>query len=158
MVENIQAVTHTQTQGFQRCGLCHFSMVILAERTGRTQKLSTAGNCLITVFLMSYLNGRKSNRLRIYTCGYNSNYMFLLGVFSFFFFLTAANEAGETPLDIARRLKHAQCEELVSAPGFNFATCICELKRLNNNLFLCVLFTVESSAGGEIQRPRPCGV
>lgn len=80
-------------------------------------------------------------------------------VFSlFFFFLTAANEAGETPLDIARRLKHAQCEELVSAPGFNFATCICELKRLNNNLFLCVLFTVESSAGGEIQRPRPCGV
>lgn len=25
-----------------------------------------------------------------------------------------ANEAGETPLDIARRLKHLQCEELVS--------------------------------------------
>lgn len=28
--------------------------------------------------------------------------------------MCAANEAGETPLDIARRLKHLQCEELVS--------------------------------------------
>lgn len=27
----------------------------------------------------------------------------------------SANEAGETPLDIARRLKHLQCEELVSS-------------------------------------------
>lgn len=29
-------------------------------------------------------------------------------------FFPAANEAGETPLDIARRLRHLQCEEMVS--------------------------------------------
>lgn len=40
-------------------------------------------------------------------CGYTSDYMLLL-------FSLLANEAGETPLDIARRLKHLQCEELVS--------------------------------------------
>lgn len=40
-------------------------------------------------------------------CEYNSDYMCLL-------FCLLANEAGETPLDIARRLKHLQCEELVS--------------------------------------------
>lgn len=28
-----------------------------------------------------------------------------------------ANEAGETPLDIAKRLRHEHCEELVSLPG-----------------------------------------
>ena len=28
-------------------------------------------------------------------------------------FVSTANEAGETPLDIAKRLRHAQCEELV---------------------------------------------
>lgn len=27
-----------------------------------------------------------------------------------------ANESGETPLDIARRLRHEHCEELVSLP------------------------------------------
>lgn len=32
----------------------------------------------------------------------------------FVLFSLPANEAGETPLDIARRLKHLQCEELVS--------------------------------------------
>lgn len=26
----------------------------------------------------------------------------------------AANDAGETPLDLARRLRHSKCEELVS--------------------------------------------
>lgn len=56
--------------------------------------------------------------------------MFLLFVF---FFYSAANEAGETPLDIARRLKHVQCEELVSFPCFNFTnTCICVPKPSKN--------------------------
>lgn len=40
------------------------------------------------------------------TSGYNS-------AIAFFLFSLQANEAGETPLDIARRLKHLQCEELV---------------------------------------------
>lgn len=42
------------------------------------------------------------------------------------FFNSAANEAGETPLDIARRLKHVQCEELVSSTCFKLTTCVCE--------------------------------
>lgn len=75
------------------------------------------------------------------------------------FLNSAANEAGETPLDIARRLKHVQCEELVSSPCCNFTTCVCERKPV---LFVCVcvsvFYSVESSAGREIQRPRACGV
>lgn len=35
-----------------------------------------------------------------------------------FFLSFEANEAGETPLDIARRLRHVQCEELVSPRSF----------------------------------------
>lgn len=27
--------------------------------------------------------------------------------------MSVANEAGETPLDVVKRLKHTQCEELV---------------------------------------------
>ncbi|CAG10505.1 unnamed protein product [Tetraodon nigroviridis] len=50
-----------------------------------------------------------------------------------------ANEAGETPLDIARRLKHVQCEELVSSPGFYLTTGTWELKPLKKSLFcVCV--------------------
>uniref|UniRef100_A0AAY4AKD9 ArfGAP with SH3 domain, ankyrin repeat and PH domain 2a n=1 Tax=Denticeps clupeoides TaxID=299321 RepID=A0AAY4AKD9_9TELE len=45
-----------------------------------------------------------------------------------------ANEAGETPLDIARRLKHLQCEELVicGPAGTNLASlfCVCSSTRL----------------------------
>lgn len=32
----------------------------------------------------------------------------------FVFLFLAANDAGETPLDLARRLRHSKCEELVS--------------------------------------------
>lgn len=35
-------------------------------------------------------------------------------IMHFFFCCNIANEAGETPLDIAKRLKHTHCEELVS--------------------------------------------
>lgn len=62
---------------------------------------------------MSQWKGRKENGPCVCAhaaCGYNSDYMFLL-------FSPPANEAGETPLDIARRLKHLQCEELVSSLG-----------------------------------------
>ena len=31
--------------------------------------------------------------------------------------LLSANESGETPLDIAKRLRHEHCEELVSLVG-----------------------------------------
>lgn len=34
---------------------------------------------------------------------------------NWFVCLCAANEAGETPMDIAKRLRHSQCEVLVSA-------------------------------------------
>lgn len=37
----------------------------------------------------------------------------LLGLHEFLFFI-AANEQGETPIDIAKRLKHTHCEDLVS--------------------------------------------
>lgn len=57
------------------------------------------------------------------------------------FFNSAANEAGETPLDIARRLKHVQCEELVSSTRFNLTTCVCEREPFKNSLvFVCVCF------------------
>lgn len=36
-------------------------------------------------------------------------------IICFVVFFPAANEAGETPLDIARRLRHIQCEEMVSS-------------------------------------------
>lgn len=36
----------------------------------------------------------------------------------FFSSCNIANESGETPLDIAKRLKHTHCEELVSVVSF----------------------------------------
>ncbi|CAF94957.1 unnamed protein product, partial [Tetraodon nigroviridis] len=53
------------------------------------------------------------------------------------------HRAGETPLDIARRLKHVQCEELVSSPGFYLTTGTWELKPLKKSLFcVCVCLRV----------------
>lgn len=39
-------------------------------------------------------------------------------ILSFFSSYNTANESGETPLDIAKRLKHTHCEELVSMASF----------------------------------------
>lgn len=96
----------------------------------------------------------------------SSDYMFLL-------FSHAANEAGETPLDIARRLKHLQCEELVSSLCLDQAyACKQKNKKTKQNTsatqvpcknclssvlvchFLLFFYTVKPSAGREIQRPR----
>lgn len=38
---------------------------------------------------------------------------------TFFSWCNTANESGETPLDIAKRLKHTHCEELVSVASFH---------------------------------------
>lgn len=63
----------------------------------------------------------------------------------FVFLFSAANEAGETPLDIARRLKHVQCEELVSSPCFNFTDPhICVPKASKKCLFFFFFFVVYS--------------
>lgn len=56
-------------------------------------------------------------------CEYSSDYMCLL-------FSPAANEAGETPLDIARRLRHLQCEELVSSLCLD-VTSLAEIRELS---------------------------
>lgn len=117
----------------QRCGLCQRTMATLSHstnlpaplwhqqnsqiidterrRTGRNQRVVECGKQSNYTFLMSQWNERIGKRLcfrALAACGYNSDYMFLL-------FSPSANEAGETPLDIARRLKHLQCEELVSS-------------------------------------------
>ncbi len=79
------------------------------------------GNSLIAHFSCHSENRRKENRLCVcvhVAFGYNSDYMILL-------FSPLANEAGETPLDIARRLKHLQCEELVSSLCLALA-CACK--------------------------------
>jgi len=39
-------------------------------------------------------------------------------IITFFSCCNIANESGETPLDIAKRLKHTHCEELVSVASF----------------------------------------
>lgn len=39
-------------------------------------------------------------------------------IITFFSCCNTANESGETPLDIAKRLKHTHCEELVSVASF----------------------------------------
>lgn len=39
-------------------------------------------------------------------------------IITFFSYCNIANESGETPLDIAKRLKHTHCEELVSVASF----------------------------------------
>lgn len=67
----------------------------------------------------------------------------------FSLFNSAANEAGETPLDIARRLKHVQCEELVSSLCFNFTACVCELKTLKNSLFFVCCSQLNQALAGK---------
>lgn len=87
-------------------------------------------------------------------CFYRLSHTFVL-------FPPTANEAGETPLDIARRLKHLQCEELVSLHlhGNESPLCLgfCFWFFLVFFLIIC-LRAAEPSAGGEVQRPCPRGV
>lgn len=45
-------------------------------------------------------------------------------------FMSLANEAGETPPDVAKRLKHTQCEELVgvrSQQDHTLYKCLCKI-------------------------------
>lgn len=75
----------------------------------------------------------------------------------FFLFFLSANEAGETPLDIARRLKHLQCEELVSLRSLDLAHDCKHITSWNNVSHLCLFMCgfvcvciVEPSTGREI--------
>lgn len=70
--------------------------------------LFSVGNGLITHVSCHSATGGSAMGFVFVACGISSDDMFLL------LLSLPANEAGETPLDIARRLKHLQCEELVS--------------------------------------------